>query len=375
MSESPPDQQRSVGSARPTGRWALRGLATVAVLAEVVIAYVLAPLPVAIATALGAVSLLLVWKWPYIPLILNFAIAWYGGPSPVALDVAYFMIIGRTGLRWTALVPTTIALIANAQPWRTIESGELALYLFVSALGTAVVGGLGLLIFTRQKLVNALAELHASTDREKAVSVQLAVEAERTLIAREMHDVVSHQVSLIAVQAGALSVLSPEESVKNAAQTIRQLSANTLTELRYLLKVLRQDPTELISAEPQPGVDQLANLIAESGIEVETTLSVTKPLEPVVQRALFRIVQEALTNIHKHATGSSAQLRLVTDEDSTILTIENGPALSSSAPSLPGSGHGLLGIHERVEILGGQFKSGPTAYGGYRLHIKIPATA
>ncbi len=177
---------------------------------------------------------------------------------------------------------------------------------------------LGELVVTRRELSRRLAEIDERAARE-------ALERERAVLAREMHDVVSHQVSLIAVQAGALQVTSTDDPTRSAARTIRELSVRTLDELRSMVEVLRTAGGSVREDAPSPGVRDLDGLTAGCGLAVRSSLQVPDDLPAPVQRAVFRAVQEGLTNVRKHAPGAQVAVVVAHDGERTRVEVRNGP--------------------------------------------------
>jgi signal transduction histidine kinase len=230
---------------------------------------------------------------------------------------------------------------------------------------------IGLLISARQELSARIRELASSREREKRLLAETVRAAERAKLAREMHDVVSHQVTLIAMQAGVLQV-SAGANAEEAARTIRELSTRTLEELRNLVGVLRSgDEAE----QGQPGVDELGDLVRNFRCDaVPVALDVeAEPwrLPRPVSHAAYRTVQEALTNVRKHAAGARASVRVRRQQDTLVVEVRNGAA-QARQPALPSGGHGLLGLQERAGLLGGTFTAGPTAEGGFRVSATYP---
>lgn len=195
---------------------------------------------------------------------------------------------------------------------------------------------------------------------------------ERAQLAREMHDVVSHQVSLIAVRAGALQVSTRDAEVKEAAATIRRLSVQTLDELRHMVSVLRASGGRLTELTPQPSLADLQRLVDSSGIEAELQTDLPDGLPPTVQRAIYRTVQEALTNVRKHAPGATATVHICHEGGAVRVTVTNTAPTRPALP-LPSAHYGLVGLRQRAALLGGTVTSGPTADGGYGLRLELPA--
>jgi signal transduction histidine kinase len=233
---------------------------------------------------------------------------------------------------------------------------------------------LGQLVQTRRDLSLRLTEISQARDHQELLTAQAALAKERAQLAREMHDVVSHQVSLIAVHAGALQVGTKDPNTKEAAATIRRLSVQTLDELRHMVGVLRAsggNPTDLT---PQPALADIRRLADNCGIETELTMDLPGGLPPTVQRAAYRTVQEALTNTRKHAPGATARIDLFQAGGSVHVRVTNTAPTQPPLP-LPGAHHGLIGLRQRAELLGGTMSSGPTSDGGYEVRVVLPAEA
>ncbi|MFD0504256.1 sensor histidine kinase [Streptomyces chiangmaiensis] len=262
-------------------------------------------------------------------------------------------------------------------PWSSVRPAELtrtpSLIQLIYTLATAAAPVfLGQLVQARRELSLRLAEISEAREHERLLTDQRVLAEERAQLAREMHDVVSHQVSLIAVQAGALQVGSRDSETRRAAATIRQLSVQTLDELRHMVSVLRASGGRRTELTPQPSLADLRQLVAGSGIEAELETDLPDDLPPTMQRAVYRTVQEALTNVRKHAPGARATVR-IHHGAGALHTIVTNTAPTRPALALPSAHHGLVGLRQRAELLGGTIDSGPTADGGYRLHLELPA--
>ncbi|MGA5037304.1 sensor histidine kinase [Streptomyces capoamus] len=241
-----------------------------------------------------------------------------------------------------------------------------------SAATAAAAVFLGQLVRTRQDLSLRLTEISEARDHQQLLTAQAVLAKERAQLAREMHDVVSHQVSLIAVRAGALQVGARDADTKDAAATIRRLSVQTLDELRHMVGVLRASgghPTELT---PQPALADIRRLADNCGIETRLSMDLPEGLPATVQRAVYRTVQEALTNTRKHAPGATACIDLLHADGSVRVRVTNTAPTQPPLP-LPGAHHGLIGLRQRAELLGGTMTSGPTGDGGYEVCVVLPA--
>lgn len=221
-------------------------------------------------------------------------------------------------------------------------------------------------------------ELRESQNREKHLLTERVLTAERTRLAREMHDVVAHKVSLISLQAGALQVGRRQDvDVQQSAHLIQELSAQTVIELQHVLGVLRGAEATTGGAVrhvPRARVIDIAALARASGMEVDLRVApVPAGLPEAVEQAAYRTVQEALTNMRKHAPGAPARVRVDLVGGGTGLRVEvSNPPVGSAAATLPGGGHGLTGLRERAELLGGEFRAGRAADGGFVVLATFP---
>ncbi|CAM5437674.1 sensor histidine kinase [Streptomyces abikoensis] len=258
---------------------------------------------------------------------------------------------------------------------------------FVDACVTAATPvALGLLTRTRRELGARLDELTRSRAREDRLLADQVLATERARLAREMHDVVAHQVSLISLQAGAVQISTGDEQAREGARRIRELSVRTLEELRHMVGILRAAGADTEELTPQPRLADLPRLIELSALDV-TYENTCAPeggrseagrseagRSEAVERAAFRTVQEALTNARKHAPGARVRVRLSEDAAGELLVeIRNGPPDAAvPAPGLPGGGHGLVGLRERAQSLGGTLEAHATREGGFVVRAEFP---
>ncbi|TDD91160.1 sensor histidine kinase [Saccharopolyspora karakumensis] len=225
---------------------------------------------------------------------------------------------------------------------------------------------LGLWLHQRQALVTAARERIERAERERALLTGRAVTEERRRIARELHDVIAHRASVMSLQAGALTLHAKDEGTAHTAEIIRENSAKALTELRGMLRVLREGPSDLSEA---PALADIAQLVRETGSGVRLSMPDELPeTTGSTGRAAYRVVQEALTNAAQHAPGASVSV-VVEDGDELRATITNGPGAQASTA---GPGYGLLGMRERVALAGGSLEVGQTADGGFRVAAVLP---
>ncbi len=221
-----------------------------------------------------------------------------------------------------------------------------------------------------------LQELTGQLERERELNVARALADERARIARELHDVVAHTISVVAIQADAAEAALDADPARARVplQTIRRSAAEALTEMRRLLAVLRADEPGGELA-PSPGLGRLPALIDRArAAGVEVTLEVTGPARPVpasLDLSAYRIVQEALTNVGKHAAGAPASMVLDWGQDALAIEIHN-PGTNLEPADSNGAGHGLIGMRERVRMLGGDFNAGPATGGGFVVSAILP---
>lgn len=292
----------------------------------------------------------------------------------IAAVIALFTVAERRPSRPGLFVAGAAFFVCYTSIWDQSYSGvDTLLNLVYAIIFTAAPIWLGMLMTARSDLSEKLAEIERARRHEEELVIERALASERAALAREMHDVVSHQVSLIAVQAGALQVTATDAASVEAARTIRMLSVRTLDELREMVGVLRPSEGPAVDLAPQPGIDDIAALVASSRVptRIDSVDHLGAPPPAPVQRAVYRAVQEGLTNIAKHAPGASALLALRIDPRQVTLSLTN--TKPTRAPEqLPSSQHGLLGLRERAELLGGALSAGRHGDGGYRLSMTLP---
>ncbi|MBO4252459.1 sensor histidine kinase [Streptomyces griseorubiginosus] len=284
-------------------------------------------------------------------------------------------------------------------------SGAGWLLIAVTAVSLAVAGGTAMLLArARRRHAKVLEDRRWLLEREREAAARTAVAAERARIARELHDIVSHKVSLMVVQASAArEVLAtlPNEA-ETALRAVEGAGRDAMTELRHLLGLLAPSPCgddedeaerygegDLSGLAPQPSLSQLGTLvdrIAFAGLPVEVRISgEPRPLPPGIDVTAYRIVQEALTNALKHGDGGRATVTLrYADHSLRVEVLNSGPSVLSpddarmSAGSGDhgrrdeGAGRGLIGLRERVAVYGGRFDARRRIGGGYRVRARIP---
>lgn len=276
----------------------------------------------------------------------------------------------------------TVGRHASSDLWSYIGlAGAAAVFGLDYLLGelTAAAVGFGLVVMSMAwyigTRVRMRAEQAAQREREQAAEADRAVAEERTRIARELHDVVAHRVSLMTVQAGAAKTVAGDDpqAALQAMEAVEHAGREALEELRHLLGVLRPK-ADGGSLGPQPGLADLPRLVdqfGDAGLDVRLTMvDVPTDLPARVDLSAYRIIQETLTNVLKHAgPGARSEVRISLDDAVvSIEVIDDGHAVTT----LPGSGHGIMGMRERALLLGGSLTAGPRADGGFRVMARLP---
>ncbi|WP_411075498.1 sensor histidine kinase [Streptomyces sp. cmx-4-7] len=379
------------------------------------------PVPLGVVFGLLVGSVLVVRRrWPIVVVLVSIAVApaemgflmgIVGLYTLAASDVPRRITVVLAGMSTTAVFVVTV--VSLRQDIARAELGTSSWY--VPGMALLLTLGLnapplllGLYIGARRRLMESLRERADSLEQELSLladraeqQAQWARQEERTQIAREMHDVVAHRVSLMVVHAAALQAVAlkdPQKAVKNAA-LVGDMGRQALTELREMLGVLREGtvpsapaPVPLAAvgraaaaaaaeaaAEDGPRLDALEALCEQSrlaGTVVELVVTGEVRAYPAeVERTAYRVVQEALTNVHKHAAGAGVVVRLAHRGSEVAMQVENGPCPSDAGASgvgLPSGGNGLVGMRERVSRLGGAFVSGPTDAGGFKVSAVLP---
>jgi signal transduction histidine kinase len=271
--------------------------------------------------------------------------------------------------------------VTNDQ-WSYLALGGAFVFVTISSLIDAVtvaeIGfGLFLTFFVWYigRRLRIRAERAAQLERQQAAEARRAIAEERTRIARELHDVVAHRVSLMTVQAGAAKTVAAAdpESASQAMHEVEKAGRQALDELRHLLGVLRPE-AEVAALGPQPGLADVPRLVEQfraAGLDVSLAMEGAQiDLPARVDLSAYRIAQEALTNVLKHAGPSArTEVRLSTDNHHVAIEVlDNG----RGGTILPGSGHGIVGMRERALLLGGSLHVGPRPGGGFQVVARLP---
>jgi signal transduction histidine kinase len=328
----------------------------------------------------------LIWRRAYpVPVLLIVAVARISydviplsyAPVPLGISIAFYTVLNRCGLR-TIVTCCVLALagltISQAAP------GHNQPYDFIVAGLTIVVAGMaGLLSRTRHAYLQEAQERAARAEAERDRESAQAAAGERARIARELHDVVAHHVSLMAVQAEAAASLLPgrPEQARQSVEIIGDTARQALTELRRLLGVLR-GPGEDLQTEPSPSLGELGAVLEQvrgTGLPVDFRVEGTPcVLSPGVDLTAYRIVQEALTNTMRHAPAAHAAVTLSYEPGYVTVSVANTASAAAHRPARGGrAGFGLAGIAERVASCGGSLSAGPTLAGGFAVTARLPA--
>ncbi|MEV6637962.1 sensor histidine kinase [Actinoplanes sp. NPDC051470] len=307
--------------------------------------------PMLIVGAIGAKS---TDAWPWAPMHI---IAFLAGMLLMAFTQDTSITIWATG--FNIVVPFLFADTGNAY-------GVAVLFAAVAFAGD--------MVSRRRRSKSQLAEQAELTELERA---RRAVLEERTRIAREMHDVVAHHMSMIAVQAetAPFRVAELSDPARAELATIAESARSALSDMRRLLGVLRADDEKALKA-PQPGLDELSVLVdkaRQAGVELSVEATVLTTVPEAVGLAAYRIIQEGLANAARHAPGRPVRLEARAEDEQLILVIRN----ESDHPDavVDGEGHGLRGMRERAELLGGTLRTGPDGAGGFRVEATLPYTS
>ena len=322
------------------------------------------------------------WPLPLLGVSTGLAIiAVVSGSDPAgfvaAAVVATYTVAAQTARRTAWLAGATVAVLVYAamlaftdQIWLGPPLGVPALIGMAAATGDAT--------RSRRAYIAAVREQARRAEQTREEEARRRVAEERLRIARDLHDVVAHHIAVINVHAGLAghTIRTRPEQAEASLGLVRQAAQTILGELATILSVLRQNGDAGAPTEPVRGLSQLAELldsVAAAGLRVEhRRIGTERPLPATIDQAAYRIVQEALTNAHKHGTGQVAGLCIEYRPDAVVLDIDNAapPAVAPAGAA----GHGLIGMHERVHAVGGTVTAGP-AGGRFHVHAVLPVAA
>jgi signal transduction histidine kinase len=334
--------------------------------------------------ALGPLALVARRRWPFGVLMVAEAVSlaysartYPEGGTGLTVFVALYTVAAMERRRLVvAATAATVALavVTEVSFYRaTMFEGE-PLYGAIVMLAAVF---LGEAVRNRRAYVAELRDRAERAERTREEEARRRVDEERMRIARELHDVVSHSIGVISVQAGvAAHVLERRpDKAADALATIRQASDEALDELHAMLGVLRQ-PDGRAPLAPAPGLAQLDALVAQAegaGLRVEVDARGTQGLPPAVDLAGYRIVQESLTNVVRHAAASRATVTVAADGDTLVVEVaDDGTGIGSGTGNGNGTRQGIVGMRERARALGGTLEAGPMPEGGFRVSARVP---
>jgi signal transduction histidine kinase len=329
---------------------------------------------------LGAASLAALWDRRRHPVGVAAFVVTASAVSTLAAGASLVVLFNaaircdRRTLAWIVLGALGASVVSSL-----IYVGDgfwIGLAFGIVAIGFTV--GWGLFVKVRRDLVDQLHERAARLEAEGRLRADQARAAERERIAREMHDVLAHRISLLSLHAGALEYRpdAPPAEIEATAGVVRESAAAALEELRDVIGVLREG-TESEARAPQPTLADLPALIEESraaGMRIEDELALPGDEDGGnAARTAYRIVQEGLTNARKHAPGTLVVVRVLAGDDAIAIEVRNRAPLSPAPqPALPGAGSGLIGLGERVELVGGELRHEIAADGDFVLAATLP---
>ena len=359
------------------GPWWTQALG-VGVTAAVVLLAAPGPFHWSLAAALVACALLpLRYRYPRL-MVFACLPALVGGLGWPAAMVALYTLGRFTGRRLLTVPWVAVACAASVVPVLLTEQlrwSQMVLTVLAASLYSGAPAVLGMLTTTREQLQASLRDLSAAREATMAAREEVARAAERDRIGREIHDAVGHHATLIAVSAAALAATSKDEQTRETAERLRVLAKRALAEMRAALGLLDTD------SELRAGIDALPELVArarDTGMKVELigvdSLGDDIPLG--VERTVYRLIQESLTNAAKHAEGADVEVRLERWATELRVTVTNGrPRRPTMALPSGHPGGGLAGLAERIGMMGGRLRARPTSKGGFAVQGRLPTPA
>ncbi|MEV5320834.1 histidine kinase [Streptomyces sp. NPDC052687] len=332
--------------------------------------------------ALGALACAAVWLRRRHPVALAAALTALGPVSVTAGGaglVALFTLAVHRPFRYVAWIGGASLVLMPFVLWLRPEPGlPYAAAVVLTALLTLSAIGWGMFVRSKRQLMLSLRDRARRAETEARLRAEQAQRLAREAIAREMHDVLAHRLTLLSVHAGALEFRpdASREEIARAAGVIRESAHEALQDLREIIGVLRAgEPDD--AGRPQPTLGALDTLVAESrqaGMKVTLVHQVADPaaVPASVGRTAYRIVQEGLTNARKHAPGAEVTVRVLGARGDGLTVLVANPAPDGDVPPVPGSGQGLIGLTERATLAGGRLEHGPRGDGGFEVRAWLP---
>ncbi|MFF1506422.1 sensor histidine kinase [Streptomyces sp. NPDC058326] len=331
----------------------------------------------------GAAACCALWLRRRRPAGLAIALSLVSVVAPVAggaVLASLFSVAVRRPFREVAWLGALAAAASTVQvfvrPDPTINAG---LSIGIGLVLVLLVTAWGMLVRSRRQLVEALRERARRAEAEAELRAAQAQRLARESIAREMHDVLAHRLTLLSVHAGALEFRpdAPPEQIARAAGVIRDSAHEALQDLREIIGVLRAPGENGDGDRPQPTLATLGALIDESreagtDVVLDTTVDDPATVPAATGRTVYRIAQEGLTNARKHAPGTKVTVTVRGRPGEGLTVGVHNPAPAGPVPHVPGSGQGLIGLTERAALTGGRLEHGPDPDGGFSLHVWLP---
>ncbi|MEU6197184.1 histidine kinase [Streptomyces sp. NPDC047061] len=332
---------------------------------------------------IGGLACAAVWlrrRWPTGLAIAMIPVGFVSDTAGGAAMVALFTLAVHRPFRYLAWIAgINLALVPLFYWLRPDPDLPYLAVVILVVLFSLLVVSLGMFVRSKRQLMVSLRDRARRAETEAGLRAERAQRLAREAIAREMHDVLAHRLTLLSVHAGALEFRpdAPREEIARAAGVIRESAHEALQDLREIIGVLRAADGDEAGGRPQPTLAALDALVAESrqaGMKVTLDNHVGEPaaVPASVGRTAYRIAQEGLTNARKHAPGAEVTVRVTGARgDGLDITVHN-PAPATDAPHVPGSGQGLIGLTERATLAGGRLEHRATGDGGFQVRAWLP---
>ncbi|TQS43626.1 sensor histidine kinase [Cryptosporangium phraense] len=337
--------------------------------------------------ALATLFTPLIWwrrRWPVQISVLLSVVSVVSEYASVAQGIALLTVAIHCRPRATAFAATVWAVTGSVYVVvRPTPDLPYWVSLMFIALLTGGIVAWGSFIRARRALIDSLRDRAQRAEDEQQRRVEQARQLERTRIAREMHDVLAHRISLLSLHAGALEFRpdAPPDEIAKAAGVIRSSAHQALQELRDVIGVLREGTGEVERDRPQPTLGDVPGLVTEArraGATIDLDVRVDDPdaVPAVTGRTAYRVIQEGLTNARKHANGAAVRVTVSGDRsDGLTVEVRNWLPLRIPETTIPGAGTGIVGLGERIGLVGGRLEHGPSTAGDFRLTAWLPWSA
>jgi signal transduction histidine kinase len=318
-----------------------------------------------------AVAFRRMWTLPALAVVMvvtafNDLATW---PYPLGLAIMLFTLAAEGYARHRVWISAALGALLLLVPWPASQeiTWAVMVYLVPEMLLFSVAPVLfGLYAYE-------LSQRAATNQRQRKLEEERIRAEERNRLANEIHDVVAHRVSLMVVHTGALKLAATDEKTRRTADLVRSSGRLALEELRELVGVLRSEETPPL--QPMASLDKLASLVDEARAAGQLValveIGVPRKLPSIVERTAYRVVQESLTNVRKHAPGARVQVRLTWWDSRLEIEVSNAPVVVEET-AFPEGGHGLRSLRERVGLVSGNFTAGQTSDGGWAVHAFLP---